>query len=249
MNTQTELAQADVEIAELQAKLAKAQERRELLTLVKPAYDATLTQIDRVLDILLLVELPTEVRMTEVSKFKAAIEARFIPKSLEIGIGVTEATKPGSHWDKTSSRWISPEIKQTEIQSELAIQSEANAASEAAVQVSKAESKRKPSGYRAKVLADKCFPTRPAQKMQLQVIIQELEAIGIEVGTIISGSSDIKGWNLYWNGDKAGLFWTVGQGWEIEALTPGGRLTKQWEGFDLDDHLIANDIDLEEYVA
>ena len=145
MNTQAELAQVDTEIAELQANLLKAQERRELLILLKPAYDAALTQIDRVLDILLLVELPTEVRITEVSKFKAAIEARFIPKSLEIG--VTEATKPGSHWDKTSSRWTSSEIKQTEIQCDLAIQSEANTASEAAAQASKAESKREPSGY------------------------------------------------------------------------------------------------------
>ena len=123
MNTQAELAQVDTEIAELQANLLKAQERRELLALLKPAYDAALTQIDRVLDILLLVELPTEARMAEVLKFKAAIDARFIPKSLKIGLGVTE------------------------IQSELAIQSEANTASEAAAQASKAESKREPSGY------------------------------------------------------------------------------------------------------
>lgn len=240
MNTQTELTQIDVEIAELQAKLAKAQERRELLALVKPAYDAALAQIDRVLDILLLVELPTEARMAEVSKFKAAIDARFIPKSLEIGLGVTEI-KTAPHWHEALSRWTSSEIKQTEIQAEVAF--------EAAVQVAKIEVKHKPSGYRAKVLADKYFPTRPAQSKQFEVIIQELEAIGIKVGKNFGNRSDVKGWNLCWNGDKAGLFWTVGQGWAIEGLKSGNELTGQWEGFDLDDYLTANDIDLEEYVA
>ena len=209
MNTQAELAQIDVEIAELQAKLTKAQERRELLALVKPACDSALEEIDKALDILLCVELSTKVEMAEITKFKTAVDAKFKFKE--------------------EQRAIQAEVKPS--------------------RVIKTESKRKPSGYRAKVLADKCFPTRPAQKMQLQVIIQELEAIGIEVGTIISGSSNIKGWNLCWNGDKAGLFWTVGQGWEIEGLTPEGRLAERWEGFDLDDYLTANDIDLEEYVA
>lgn len=85
----------------------KAQERRELLALVSPACDAAMAQVDRALDILLLVELSTEARMAEVSKFKAAIDARFIPKSLEIGLGVTEVIKPGPHWDEASSRWTS----------------------------------------------------------------------------------------------------------------------------------------------
>ena len=210
MNTQAQLAQVDIEITELQAKLAKAQERRELLTLVKPAYDAALTQIDRVLDILLLVELSTEARMVEVLKFKAAIDSRFIPKSLEIGV--------------------------TEIKIEH-------------LQPMKNDSKRKPSGYRAKVLADNSFPLRPAQRMQFQVIIQELEAIGIKVGSIMSNRHDSKGWNLYWgeNNDNAKLFWIVGQGWTIKALR--GELTGRWEGFDLDDCLTTNGIDLEEYVA
>lgn len=212
MNTQTELAQVDIEITELQAKLSKAQERRELLTLVKPAYDAALTQIDRVLDILLLVELPTEVRMAEVLKFKAAIDARFIPKSLEIGIGVTE-------------------IKTEHLQSV------------------KNDSKRKRFGYRVKILADNSFPIQPAQRMQFQVILQELETIGIKVGSIMSNRHDSKGWNLYWgeNNDNAKLFWIVGQGWTIKALR--GELTGRWEGFDLDDYLTTNGIDLEKYVA
>ena len=210
MNTQTELTQIDVEIAELQAKLAKAQERRELLALVNPACDSVLEQIDKALDILLCVELSTDVEMAEITKFKAAIDAKFKFKE--------------------EQRAIQAEVKP--------------------LRVIKTDSKRKPSGYRAKVLADKAFPTRPVQAKQLQVIIQELEAVGIEVGNAISqGSVTVKGWELRWDRDRARLFWAVGQGFAIEALTPGDRLTERWEGFDLDDYLTANDIDLEECVA
>ena len=238
MNTQTKLAQVDAEIAELQAKLAKAQERRELLALVKPACDSALEEINKALDILLCVELSTEVEMAEITKFKAAIDARFTPKSLEIELGVTEI-KTAPHWHEALSRWTSSEIKQTEIQAEVAF--------EAAVQVAKIEVKHKPSGYRAKVLADKYFPTRPAQSKQFEVIIQELEAIGIKVGKSFGNRDDAKGWNLCWGSNKAKLFWIVGPGWAIKALH--GELTGRFEGFDLDDYLTANDIDLEEYIA
>ena len=57
------------------------------------------------------------------------------------------------------------------------------------------------------------------------------------------------GWRLDWNGDKAGLFWTIGNGWEVASLKYNTELTGQWEGFDLEQQLECNGIDLEELPA
>lgn|GEM_PF-6931984 len=77
MNTQAKLAQIDAEITELQSKLAEAQDRRELLASVKPACDAALVAIDKVLDRLCLVGLSNEFGLKEIAAFKVAIDAKF----------------------------------------------------------------------------------------------------------------------------------------------------------------------------
>lgn len=216
MNIQTELAQVDTEIAELQAKLVKAQERRELLASVKPACDSALEAIDKALDILCLVELSSDFKLAEIAKFKAVIDRKF--QFMEV---------------------------EREIQSEIK-----------ALRVVKTEEKRPQSYAKAKaidyqntVLGDTSFPDRPAQREQFKAIIQELTAVGIEIGKSIANKSTAKGWNLRWGKDKAGLYWTVGQGWAVEALKSGDELTGQFEGFDLDQHLECNGVDLDEYVA
>lgn len=106
-----------------------------------------------------------------------------------------------------------------------------------------------PFDYENTVFADKFFPDRPAQREQFKIIVQELQAVGIKVGKAIANRSDAKGWHLRWGQDKAGLFWTVGQGWGVEALKSGDELTGNWESFDLDQHLECNGVDLDEYVA
>lgn len=206
MNTQTELAQVDAEISELQAKLVKAQKRRELLASVKPACDTALEAVDKALDILCLVELSNDFGLAEIATFKAAIDTKF--KFME------------------EQRAIKSEVE--------------------TLQTAKTESNR--SSKKAKIFADTHFSNRPVQHKQLQVIILELEAIGIVVGKVIATRHSAKGWHLRWGQDKAGLFWTAGQGWGIEAAKYGDELTGQWEGFDLDQHLECNGIVLEEYV-
>lgn len=81
---------------------------------------------------------------------------------------------------------------------------------------------------------------------QLAIIREELAAIGIKFGKLINSREDIKGWNLSWDGDKAGLFWTTGNGWEVASLKPESELTGNWEGFDLMEHLDCNGIELPE---
>lgn len=49
--------------------------------------------------------------------------------------------------------------------------------------------------------------------------------------------------------DKAGLYWTIGNGWEVASLKYDTELTGQWEGFDLEQQLECNGIDLEELPA
>lgn len=210
MNTGTELTQVDAEIAELQAKLVKAQERRELLASVKPACDIALEAIDKALDILCLVELSNDVRLAEIVKFKSVIDSKF--KFME------------------NEREIQAEVKH--------------------LHVVKTDSTSKfSSSYVAKVAVCTYFPDRPVQAKQFEVITQELKAVGIIVGKSIADTSTAKGWHLRWGQDKAGLFWTVGQGWGVEPLKSGDELAGQFEGFDLDEHLTANDVDLDEYVA
>lgn len=214
MNTQTELTQIDTEISELQAKLVKTQERRELLASVKPACDTVLEAVDKALDILRLVALSNDFGLAEIATFKAAIDTKF--KFME----EQRATQ-------TEQRAIKSEVE--------------------TLQTAKTESNR--SSEIAKIFADTHFPDRPVQHKQLQVIILELEAIGIVVGEVIATRHSAKGWHLRWGQDKAGLFWTAGQGWGIEAAKYGDELTGQWEGFDLDQHLECNGIDLEDYFA
>ena len=235
MNTQTELAQVDAEIAELQAKLLKAQERRELLAAVKPACDSVLEAIDKALDILLLVELSSNFEVAEIAKFKSVINSKF---------------KFAEERRMTRIENNALKAKFELMEEQLATQAERWQTEVKSLSVAKADSARKSSSDCVdKVMADKFFPDRPAQANQLHVIIHELKAIGIIVGKSIANRSDAKGWHLRWGQDKAGLYWTVGQGWVVEALKSGDELTGQWEGFDLDQHLECNDIDLEEYVA
>ncbi len=90
------------------------------------------------------------------------------------------------------------------------------------------------------------FTDRPKQYQQFLIIREELEAIGIKVGKLIKSREDVKGWRLDWDGDKAGLYWTIGNGWEIASLKYETELTGNWEGFDLMEHLDSNGIELPE---
>ena len=89
------------------------------------------------------------------------------------------------------------------------------------------------------------FGERHKQYQQFLIIREEFSAIGIKVGKLIKSRSDVKGWRLDWSGDKAGLFWSVGDGWDVEALISGDELNGNWEGFDLIKHLACNGIDLD----
>lgn len=89
------------------------------------------------------------------------------------------------------------------------------------------------------------FKNRPKQYQQFLIIREELTAIGIKVGKLINSREDAKGWRLDWDGDKAGLFWTVGDGWEVSSLKCETELTGNWEGFDLMEQLACNGIDLD----
>ncbi|MEG5173225.1 hypothetical protein [Microcoleus sp. B3-D7] len=91
-------------------------------------------------------------------------------------------------------------------------------------------------------------PAKPHDRTtaQLAIIREELAAIGIKFGKLIKSREDIKGWRLDWDGDKAGLYWTIGNGWEIASLKYEDELTGNWEGFDLMEHLDCNGIELPE---
>ena len=93
------------------------------------------------------------------------------------------------------------------------------------------------------------FGERVKQYQQFLIIREELSAIGCKIGKLIKSRSDAKGWRLDWDGDKAGLFWTVGNGWEVASLKYDTELTGQWEGFDLEQQLECNGIDLDELPA
>jgi hypothetical protein len=90
------------------------------------------------------------------------------------------------------------------------------------------------------------FNDRSKQYQQFLIIREELAAIGIKVGKLIKSREDVKGWRLDWDGDKAGLYWMIGNGWEIASLKYETELTGNWEGFDLMEHLDANGIELPE---
>lgn len=90
------------------------------------------------------------------------------------------------------------------------------------------------------------FGERVKQYQQFLIIREELAAIGIKVGKLINSREDAKGWRLDWDGDKAGLYWTVGNGWEVASLKYETELAGNWEGFDLSEHLDCNGIELPE---
>ena len=90
------------------------------------------------------------------------------------------------------------------------------------------------------------FGERVKQYQQFLIIREELRAIGIKIGKLIKSRSDVKGWRLDWNGDKAGLYWTIGNGWEVASLKYDTELAGNWEGFDLMEHLDCNGIELPE---
>ena len=92
---------------------------------------------------------------------------------------------------------------------------------------------------------DAIFGERVKQYRQFLIIREELESIGIKVGKLIKSRDDAKGWNLNWNGDKAGLFWSVGGDWCVESLKYDTELAGNWEGFDLMEQLECNGIDLD----
>jgi hypothetical protein len=91
-------------------------------------------------------------------------------------------------------------------------------------------------------------PAKPHDRTtaQLAIIREELAAIGIKFGKLIKSREDVKGWRLDWDGSKAGLYWTIGNGWEIASLKYETELTGNWEGFDLMEHLDCNGIELPE---
>lgn len=89
------------------------------------------------------------------------------------------------------------------------------------------------------------FGERQKEYQQFLIIREELAAIGIKLGKLINNRNDAKSWRLDWDGDKAGLYWTVGNGWEVASLKYETELTGNWEGFDLIEHLACNGIDLD----
>ncbi|MEG5054568.1 MULTISPECIES: hypothetical protein [unclassified Microcoleus] len=81
---------------------------------------------------------------------------------------------------------------------------------------------------------------------ELAIIREELAAIGIKLGKLISSREDIKGWFVVWEGSPAALYWSSGNGWEISTRKGQAELTGNWEGFDLIEHLDSNGIELPE---
>lgn len=81
---------------------------------------------------------------------------------------------------------------------------------------------------------------------QLAIIREELAAIGIKLGKLISSREDIKGWFVVWEGSPAALYWSSGNGWEISTRKGQAELAGNWEGFDLIEHLDSNGIELPE---
>lgn len=93
---------------------------------------------------------------------------------------------------------------------------------------------------------------QPAKKSQdrnsaqLAIIREELAAIGIKLGKLISSREDIKGWFVRWDGAPAALYWSSGNGWEIGTRKGQAELAGNWEGFDLMEHLDSNGIEFPE---
>jgi hypothetical protein len=85
--------------------------------------------------------------------------------------------------------------------------------------------------------------SRTSYIKQYFTIAGELRAIGVTIGGASKNREDIKQWKLEWRGDRAALYWTPSNGWEIVSVS-GGELQGSWEGFDLIEHLDANGIDI-----
>jgi hypothetical protein len=92
------------------------------------------------------------------------------------------------------------------------------------------------------------FTGREIEFERFVTIKQELETINIRVGTLISSQSDIKSWNVTGGEigkprkDKAALFWTPSNGWEIDCRQGQESLTGVFEDWNLIQHLAENNI-------
>ncbi|PZO93273.1 MAG: hypothetical protein DI617_08945 [Streptococcus pyogenes] len=92
------------------------------------------------------------------------------------------------------------------------------------------------------------FRGREIEFERFVTIKRELETINIRVGMLISSQSDIKGWNVTGGEigqprkDKAALFWTPSNGWEIDCRQGQESLTGVFEDWILIEHLAENNI-------
>jgi hypothetical protein len=208
----------NAQITALQAEVTELQEHRQQLLSVDQACTSALAQFDTAIAML------THVDSTEIATFKNALLAKF---DSEV-IGFLEPAAPPTE----------PEPEPTAPDAPLPAENQPIID----VQIS---SKSSPKTVKDKKL-DSTFGERIKEKEQFLMIENELNSIGIKIGKLINSRSDAKGWNLTWGKDKAGLFWTTGNGWEVASLKPESELSGQWEGFDLIEHLANNGIDFDE---
>ena len=90
-----------------------------------------------------------------------------------------------------------------------------------------------------------CFVGREIEFERFRVIKRHLlEVEGFKVGGLISSQSDCKGWFVTAGKDKAALFWTPSNGWQIEPRHNQTELTGAFEGYDLIEALEANNIEV-----
>lgn len=79
-------------------------------------------------------------------------------------------------------------------------------------------------------------------KEQYTTIKNELTAVGVKFGKLISSQSTVKGWFVTWEGYPAALYWTVSNGWEIGTRKNQDELSGPWEGYNLIENLEANGV-------
>lgn len=90
-----------------------------------------------------------------------------------------------------------------------------------------------------------CFVGREVEFERFRVIKRELLIVeGIKIGALITSRDDIKGWYASAGKDKAALYWTPSNGWEISTRDEQDELTGVFEGFDLIAALEQNDIEV-----
>jgi hypothetical protein len=85
--------------------------------------------------------------------------------------------------------------------------------------------------------------TDEVQREQMLSIVEHFLSILIEVKPG-KRKGAVFVWELNWCGDKAGLY-LHGDNWSVDPLKAGEELSGNWEGFDLDANLDANEIDLD----